>query len=87
MVIWHAIDFIFLFPIIKDDAKLDFYDTLVKKRFSASKKVIEMAIKSIQISYARIENKAALHLMDKAKDIMRKALSLYDRGIEVLKPN
>ena len=63
-----------------------FYDDFINKSFPVSKKLVGNHIEVVQITYAAIENKAALHLIDKAKDLMRSSLSLFDRGIEVLKP-
>jgi len=52
------------------------------------KKRIEFEISDIQTKYyAGIENRAALNLIDKAKEKMRGSLSLFDRSIEVLNIN
>lgn len=86
-IINHTVDLIFLFPAIKDDEHKPFYGRYVKIQLSRSKKKIESDMESIQIGYLGIKNRAALHLIDKAKDRLRASLSLFDRSIEVLQLN
>ena len=52
------------------------------------KKRIEIEINDIQSkNYAGMENRAAITLIDKAKEKMRVSLSLFDRSIEALNIN
>jgi hypothetical protein len=52
------------------------------------KKRIEFEINDIQSKYpASVENRAAINLIDKAKEKMRASLSLFDRSIEALNIN
>jgi hypothetical protein len=83
-IISNTMDFIFLYPAIKDEHKLNL-NRYIQLRLSSLKKQMESEIKFVQTAYAGINNQAALHLIDKAKDQMRASLILFDRSIEVLK--
>jgi hypothetical protein len=86
-IMGHAVDLIVLSQPIKEKQKLVIY-IYIKSRLSMLKKRIEFEISDIQTKYyAGIENRAALNLIDKAKEKMRGSLSLFDRSIEVLNIN
>ena len=80
----HARDLFFLYPSIKDDRKPNLHQYFQISLLNL-KKQIEGEIESIQLAYAGIKNRAALHLIDQAKEKMRGSLILIDRGIEFLK--
>ena len=80
----HARDLIFLYPSIKDDRKPNLNQYFHFQLLNL-KKQIEGEIESMQLAYAGIKNRAALHLIDQAKEKMRASLILFDRSIEILK--
>lgn len=83
----HAVDLIVLSQPVKEKQKLVIY-IYIKSRLSMLKKRIEFEINDIQTNYyAGIENRAALNLIDKAKEKMRASLSLFDISIEALNIN
>jgi len=83
----HAADLIVLSQPVKEKQKLVIY-IYIKSRLSMLKKRIEIEINDIQSkNYAGMENRAAITLIDKAKEKMRVSLSLFDRSIEALNIN
>lgn len=80
----HAVDLIFLSRSVKEKQQLVIY-IYIRSRLLMLKKRIEFEINDIQTNYyAGMENRAALHLINKAKEKMRASLSLFDRSIEAL---
>ncbi len=62
-----------------------FYENL-RTHLERGKEFLNEEYRVLKISYSRIENKAALHNLDKAKDIMRESLKLYDMALALLPP-
>jgi len=72
-----------ILPIIKNDEVLSY----TKRRFEripVVKRRLEESLKLTQEGYPFIKNKAALFKLDKAKDIMREVLGVYDKIITIL---
>jgi hypothetical protein len=70
-LISNAVDLNVLSQSIQEEEKYFIVSIYIPSRLSMLKKHIESEINSIQTSYAGINNQAALHLIDKAKDQMR----------------
>lgn len=49
------------------------------------KKVIKTEIDLIRVHYGVIKNNAALHIVDKAKELIHSSLGLLDKSIKILK--
>lgn len=72
-----------LSPMIKEEAEAYFLSKLALQ-LSVSKQRLELSIKQLQSSYGGVRNQAALHLLDKAKTIMRSSEELYTKCLGVM---
>jgi hypothetical protein len=72
------------FPMIKNEYK-EVFCKIGLHTLQSLKETTELNIQQINVAAAGIKNHAALHLVDKAKDIMRSSQKLCVRSIEILK--
>ncbi len=78
--------FLFNCIMIKKEYEMEYYNKEIE-RLEIEKQTIDLNIKNIRLYYASVTNDAALHLIDKAKEIIRSSLELFDKSIEILKSN
>jgi len=57
---------------------------LVTGRLKWNNDKMKRCVKALQLVYGYIEKQAALHQIDKARDIIRSSLPLFDKAIQIL---
>ena len=79
----HVRSLLCLYPLVKPEEHKFAYD-ITMATLKDAKSLADSVIKRIQVTCSVVENQAALLQLDKAKDIMRSTLPLYDRAIQIL---
>jgi len=70
--------------LIEQDFKASYYRRRLLDLFGVRER-IQYTVDEIKISYGRIGNSAALHTIDRAKDLLGSSLKFLDKTIDILK--
>lgn len=85
MIITNEIQFQAILKFIKNEYRLSYCNLRIEWIKTYINKQIKIYLNMIREQYAGIKNNAALHLIDKAKEIIQSSLELFDKSIETLK--
>jgi len=83
-IIHYESEFLIIMGFIRTERIADYCNYRINSLIN-KKKVIKEEIDLIRIYYGMIKNNAALHLVDKAKELIHSSLGLLDKSIKILK--
>lgn len=84
VILFHAADLLFCYGDIKPERLQKYWHSYIVKTSIQRKSWLEGRLKPLNLCHRYVKTPASLYLVDKARNIIRSSLPLFDKAIQIL---